>query len=56
MSKNNNPLLKIFSEIGRTRRISRNQMVLWAMIIIAVVIITLYKPMNLDIIVHVTVK
>jgi hypothetical protein len=56
MNRNPNPLVSMFSAIGRTRKISRNQMILWTLIIVAVVVLALYKPMNLDIIVHLTVK
>lgn len=56
MPKNTNPLVSMFSAVGRTRKISRNQMILWVLIIVAVVVLALYKPMNLDIIVHLTVK
>ena len=56
MNKNPNPLMSMFSAFGRARKISGNQMILWVLIIVAVVVIALYKPMNLDIIVHLTVK
>lgn len=56
MNKNTNPLVSMFSSIARTRKISKNQMILWVLIIVAVVVLALYKPINLDIIVHLTVK
>lgn len=56
MSKNTNPFLNIFSAIGRTRKISRNQMILWMLIIVGIVVVLLYKPTNLELVIELSVK